>query len=298
MVKTEVRQMAFSFDQPDNLLLLLRQAMEPSLSQGMPHFDAARILIIDARTDTAHHLAQFLLSKGFASRVTANGLDAFTLFLQREVVPVVIILSQEPEQDRFFLQRLAQQMSQRYGRVPSLVRLPASALDRLAPQTTGPLSPLHAPRASFSQTTAPLSAVSHLTPQTTGPLSIGQTSISPNTPVPAAMAAAGAAEVKKISLEGQNFGRYQILSLIGEGSWSYVYRAYDRLREQDIALKAMQTDTVPYFQMRGAQEEENFFQREKELLDTIKHPHILPLPNSGKSYVSGSSFIYKTMPHW
>ena len=59
----------------------------------------------------------------------------------------------------------------------------------------------------------------------------------------------------------------------------------------------MQTDTVPYFQMRGAQEEENPFQREKEHLDTIKHPHILPLPNSGKSYVSGSSFIYKTMPH-
>ena len=217
MVKTEVRQMTFSFDQPDNLLLLLRQALKPSLSQGMLPFDATRILIIDARTDTAHHLAQFLLSKGFASRVTANGLDAFTLFLQREIVPEVIILSQEVEQDRFFLQRLAQQMSLRYGRVPSLVRLPTSSLDGLAPQTTGPLSPLHTPRPSFAQTTAPLSPVAHLTPQTTGPLSIGQTAISPNTPVPAAMVAAGAAAVKKVSLEGQNFGRYQILSLIGEG---------------------------------------------------------------------------------
>ncbi len=95
---------------------------------------------------------------------------------------------------------------------------------------------------------------------------------------------------KKISLTGQNLGRYQINDLVGDGPWGAVYLAYDRLRERDVALKAVQTDAFSYFSR-----EESLFQHEDKLLEQVKHPHILPLFTCGKSYVSGSPFIYKTM---
>ncbi len=91
-------------------------------------------------------------------------------------------------------------------------------------------------------------------------------------------------------------GRYHIETVIGSGAYGSVYRAYDRLREQHIALKAIQTDSIPYYMMEGALEEAHFFQLEEELLGKIAHPHILPLLHSVKSYISGTPFIYKTMP--
>jgi hypothetical protein len=102
-------------------------------------------------------------------------------------------------------------------------------------------------------------------------------------------------EVQRISLEDQNLGRYHVYTPLGDSKTSNVYRTYDRLREQDVALKAFQTNAIPYHVMEHSLEEYNLFQQEADLLRGMEHPHIVTVWASGKSYVSGVSFIYKTM---
>jgi Protein kinase domain len=104
--------------------------------------------------------------------------------------------------------------------------------------------------------------------------------------------------VPRISLADQNIGRYHILTALGNSSTSNVYRTYDRLRETDVALKAVQTNALPYHIIERSLEEYDFFQQEMDLLRNIVHPHIVRVWNCGKSYVSGASFIYKTMPYY
>jgi hypothetical protein len=104
--------------------------------------------------------------------------------------------------------------------------------------------------------------------------------------------------VPRVSLEGQNIGRYHILTALGNSSASNVYRTYDRLRETDVALKAVQTDALPYHIIERSMEEYDLFQQEADLLRNIDHPHIVRVWNCGKSYVSGTSFTYKTMPFY
>ena len=101
-----------------------------------------------------------------------------------------------------------------------------------------------------------------------------------------------APELQLPSLEGQELGRYRVNVPISK----YVYRTYDRLRERDIALKAYPTDAIPYALMGKTLEEDNIFQLEFRLLESVKHAHILPVLNTGKSYISGVPFIFKTMP--
>lgn len=101
----------------------------------------------------------------------------------------------------------------------------------------------------------------------------------------------------RVSLEGQSLGRYRVEKQIGKSDHSAVYQTYDRLREKDVALKAIQTDSVPYYVMEKSAEDITIFQQEAELLANLDHAHILPIWNYGKSYISGSPFIYKTMPY-
>ncbi|MBE3558064.1 MAG: serine/threonine protein kinase [Ktedonobacteraceae bacterium] len=103
---------------------------------------------------------------------------------------------------------------------------------------------------------------------------------------------------KKLSLAGQSIGRYAIMALLGDRADSHAYRAYDRLREQDIVLKAFQTNALPYVALDHSLEEMHFFEQEAELLRPLHHSHIAPIWNTGKSYVSGTPFIYKTMPYF
>ncbi len=105
-------------------------------------------------------------------------------------------------------------------------------------------------------------------------------------------------QVEKISLDGLSIGRYQLQSLIGGNPIGDVYVTYDRLREQDIALKTLQTNMIPFHLMEGLEEDYNLFQQELDLLQRVEHPHISRVMNIGKSYISGFPFIYKTMPHY
>jgi hypothetical protein len=146
-----------------------------------------------------------------------------------------------------------------------------------APPTTLPLTPL--PPAIKS---GPLPTM-----QKVAPLSPGQMR-KENKPT----------KTEKISLNGQDIGRYQIISLLGGMFAANTYLAYDRLREQEIALKAVQVDSTPYHLMEGAIDENNFFQHEMLMHEKLKHPHLLPVLNCSSSYISGTSFIYKTMQYF
>lgn len=105
-------------------------------------------------------------------------------------------------------------------------------------------------------------------------------------------------QVEKISLDGLSIGRYQLQSVIGGNPIGDVYLTYDRLREQDIALKTIQTNMIPFHLMEGLEEDYNLFQQEVDLLQQQDHPHLSRVMNIGKSYISGFPFIYKTMPYY
>jgi len=105
-------------------------------------------------------------------------------------------------------------------------------------------------------------------------------------------------QYEKISLDGLSIGRYQLESLVGGNPIGDVYLTYDRLREQNIALKTIQTNMIPFHLMEGLEEDYNLFQQELDLLQQLDHPHLSRVMNIGKSYISGFPFIYKTMPHY
>jgi len=105
-------------------------------------------------------------------------------------------------------------------------------------------------------------------------------------------------QTEKISLDGLSIGRYQLQSVIGGNPIGDVYLTYDRLREQDIALKTIQTNMIPFHLMEGLEEDYNLFQQELDLFQQLDHPHLSRVMNIGKSYISGFPFLYKTMPHY
>ncbi|HET8844715.1 MAG TPA: serine/threonine-protein kinase, partial [Ktedonobacteraceae bacterium] len=117
-------------------------------------------------------------------------------------------------------------------------------------------------------------------------------------PFPSVSMKSGNKQAEKITLDGLSIGRYQLKSIIGGNPIGDVYLTYDRLREQDIALKTIQTNMIPYHLMEGLEDVYNLFQQEMDLLQQVEHPHISRVMSIGKSYISGFPFIYKTMPYY
>lgn len=105
-------------------------------------------------------------------------------------------------------------------------------------------------------------------------------------------------QVEKISLDNLSIGRYLLKSVLGGNPIGDIYLTYDRLREQDIALKSIQTNMIPTHLMDGLDEDYNLFQSELDLLQQLDHPHLVRVMSIGKSYTSGFPFIYKTMPYF
>jgi hypothetical protein len=108
----------------------------------------------------------------------------------------------------------------------------------------------------------------------------------------------GKKQVEKISLDNLSIGRYQLKSVIGGNPIGDVYLTYDRLREQDIALKTIQTNMIPSNLLEGLEEDYNLFQAELDLLQQSDHPHLVRVNSIGKSYISGFPFVYKVMPYY
>jgi len=317
MTRVEARRdITLPADQPDRVfgslltaLQHMRNTLREQSSKRRP--DYRNILLLDDQEEHARTLSHLLFQAGYRPLVMTNALEAFTRFLQVPFVPFAIILSHDDASNGLFLQRLMQQMQQRYEWDIPIIRLsfqePSPQGQTLSSQTTEPLnfrvpdsSPAQAlsvPQTHQPQSVPPPAAQRQPNPSSSlvpvSPMPPGSRNISnffipePDTTTPK--------EARKISLDGQNIGRYHILSPLGDSASSNVYRTYDRLREQDVALKAVRTNVQPYHIMEQQPiEEYNMFQRETELLRGLDHPHIAPVWNCGKSYISGVSFIYKT----
>ena len=68
------------------------------------------------------------------------------------------------------------------------------------------------------------------------------------------------------------FGRYRLISLIGEGGMGKVYKAHDTLIDRDMAIKVLPTELAnePGYRER--------FRREAYTAARLTEPHIIPIP--------------------
>jgi len=81
-------------------------------------------------------------------------------------------------------------------------------------------------------------------------------------------------------------GRYEVVRELGEGGMATVYLARDLKHNRDVALKVLKPELAAVV---GAQR----FLAEIETTANLRHPHILPLFDSGEA----DSFLYYVMPY-
>ncbi len=82
------------------------------------------------------------------------------------------------------------------------------------------------------------------------------------------------------------FGRYRLLSLIGEGGMGKVYRAHDTMMDRDVAIKVLPPELArePGYAQR--------FRREARIAARLTEPHVIPIHESGE--IDGR--LYLVMP--
>jgi serine/threonine-protein kinase len=82
------------------------------------------------------------------------------------------------------------------------------------------------------------------------------------------------------------FGRYRLVSLIGEGGMGQVYRAHDTVIGRDVAIKVLSSDlsAEPGYRER--------FRREAHTAARLAEPHIIPIYDTGE--IDGR--LYLAMP--
>lgn len=73
-----------------------------------------------------------------------------------------------------------------------------------------------------------------------------------------------------------DFGRYQVLSKLGEGGMGAVYLADDRQLNRKVALK------IPKFAVSNVSKLAQRFQREAQAAATLSHPNICPVFDAGE----------------
>ena len=326
MQHTKTREIFFSLEQPGKVLTTLlaffEEIRETASANGkvLTPSHAHTILLLDANSQRVRHIAYLLASAGYQPFIATNALEAFTFFLRGAFVPFVIVLGQHDANNRFFLSRLLQQIVQKHQWDTPLIALHTQISTTPSPNT----DPLPPPPAAYAQRfrdlpQASITASLPFIPETPQPSSGSEQDIQLAFPPIAATPseaistrATGPVPIinisthdvqkeqkgeQKISLEGQSLGRYHIKTLLGRGPLGQVYQTYDRLREQDVAFKAIQMNALPQDAHVSITTEANFFQQEIDILSVLDHPHILSPLNCGKSYISGSPFVYKTMPY-
>ncbi|CAM3308464.1 serine/threonine-protein kinase PknH/PknJ [Mycobacterium intermedium] len=87
-------------------------------------------------------------------------------------------------------------------------------------------------------------------------------------------------------MDGVEFGRYRLLSLIGEGGMGRVYKAHDTLMDRDVAIKVLPPELA-----REANYERRF-RSEAQIAARLNEPHIIPIHESGE--IDGR--LYLVMP--
>ena len=75
---------------------------------------------------------------------------------------------------------------------------------------------------------------------------------------------------------GSQFGPYRLDALVGRGGMGQVYRAYDTVRDREVALKLLRADLASdeTFQER--------FRRESQTAAKLGEPHIIPIHDYGE----------------
>ncbi|BBZ68633.1 hypothetical protein MINS_40620 [Mycolicibacterium insubricum] len=82
------------------------------------------------------------------------------------------------------------------------------------------------------------------------------------------------------------FGRYRLLSVIGQGGMGTVYRAHDTVIDRDIAIKVLSAE------LAGEPGYADRFRREARVAARLAEPHIIPIYDTGE--IDGQ--LYLTMP--
>src|SRR5438132_10635150 len=98
-------------------------------------------------------------------------------------------------------------------------------------------------------------------------------------------------------LEGTHVGRYHILRMLGSGGMGDVYLAEDPHIEQQVAIKVIRAELIPYPNENVAQEAARLFQREAKAIVKLDHPNILPLFDYGQAKINAMAFVYLVMPY-
>lgn len=80
-----------------------------------------------------------------------------------------------------------------------------------------------------------------------------------------------------IRLDDMTFGRYRLLSVIGEGGMGKVYKAHDTVIGRDVAIKVLSTELAaePGYRER--------FRREAHAAARLDEPHIIPIYDIGEA---------------
>ena len=87
-------------------------------------------------------------------------------------------------------------------------------------------------------------------------------------------------------MEDVVFGRYRLLSLIGEGGFGKVYKAHDTVIGRDVAIKVLATE------LGADREYRQRFRREAYMAARLNEPHIIPIHDTGE--IEGQ--LYLVMP--
>lgn len=80
-------------------------------------------------------------------------------------------------------------------------------------------------------------------------------------------------------LIGQNFGRYHILELLGEGGMATVYKAHDTRLEREVAIKVIRRSAFPPEEIEMLLKR---FEREAKALGRLSHPNIVGVIDYGE----------------
>ena len=82
----------------------------------------------------------------------------------------------------------------------------------------------------------------------------------------------------------RNFGRYEPMGLIGEGSMGRVYRAYDPAAQRVVAIKTLKPEHLASENAAAAEKELRRFKREAQSAARLVHPNIVTIFDVGDDY--------------
>ena len=90
-----------------------------------------------------------------------------------------------------------------------------------------------------------------------------------------------------IGLAGKTLDRYVLGQRVGKGGMADVYLGYDPHFQRAVAIKIFKHDNDEMLQR---------FMREARLMAAVRHPHLMPIYDTGQSEVDGLTRYYIVMP--